>query len=211
VLLWVLLRAGVDRLRLKLFLIATILFIVSYRALKFPKYGVLALYVGSYWRADSFLLGALLAVVIVDGWRPRTPAARAGMRALGLAGIGVFVATRTQVYTNAFLYQRGGLIIVALGAGAVILSLVTTPIPLLARVLSLRPLVVFGKISYAFYIWHYAALVWIGGMDVPYKNPGVWLIGSRFVLVTAIAAASYYLVERRFLRVKRRLEIVPTD
>jgi peptidoglycan/LPS O-acetylase OafA/YrhL len=81
------------------------------------------------------------------------------------------------------------------------------------RVLALRPLAVLGTISYGLYIWHWSVLWYLrehGGTT--------WLPGSHYlslllatlVVTTAIATASYVLVERPLLRRKRPARRVPT-
>jgi peptidoglycan/LPS O-acetylase OafA/YrhL len=70
-----------------------------------------------------------------------------------------------------------------------------------SRVLSRRPLVFLGRISYSVYLWHYPIFVWLGVTAV-----GVgWLDGVAAGLVVAAACASYYLVELPFLRRKQTL------
>jgi peptidoglycan/LPS O-acetylase OafA/YrhL len=68
---------------------------------------------------------------------------------------------------------------------------------LVTRVLSQRPFVFLGRISYALYLWHWPLFVWLGVaggfelLDLP-------VIG----LAVLLAVGSYYLVERPFLRLK---------
>jgi peptidoglycan/LPS O-acetylase OafA/YrhL len=71
----------------------------------------------------------------------------------------------------------------------------------ISRVLSRRPFVFLGRISYSVYLWHYPIFVWLGVTAV-----GVgWLDGFAAGLVVAAACASYYFVELPFLRRKQAL------
>jgi peptidoglycan/LPS O-acetylase OafA/YrhL len=66
-------------------------------------------------------------------------------------------------------------------------------------ILSWRPLVFTGKISYGIYLWHFPIIV-IGRHHVP---ESAWFVLP--LIGYAAAVASYYVVERPFLRMKDRL------
>jgi peptidoglycan/LPS O-acetylase OafA/YrhL len=70
---------------------------------------------------------------------------------------------------------------------------------MVGRVLDLRPLVIVGIGSYSVYLWQQLFL----------KHDGTWLI-QRFpinvVMLGLTAAASYFLVEKPFLRLRERIE-----
>jgi peptidoglycan/LPS O-acetylase OafA/YrhL len=74
----------------------------------------------------------------------------------------------------------------------------------LAGVLTWRPLVYMGMVSYSFYIWHGRAFHAIGR----HWNDGVWpalgFVVVAFVWSLAMATASYYVIERPFIRFARR-------
>jgi peptidoglycan/LPS O-acetylase OafA/YrhL len=90
-----------------------------------------------------------------------------------------------------------------LAAAVLIASLVSSPA--LRRGFEFGPLVWLGRISYGVYLWHIAVfymlgkLGWIGG-------PLFW--PAAFVLTFALAAASFYGLERPILRFKKRFERV---
>jgi len=68
---------------------------------------------------------------------------------------------------------------------------------LITRVLSLGPFVFLGRISYALYLWHWPLFVWLGVAG------GFELLDFPVIgLAVLLAIASYYLVERPFLRLK---------
>ena len=88
----------------------------------------------------------------------------------------------------------------------------------LADLLGARPMAYVGRISYGIYLYHMLARTLT--LDVLLKGADAWQrhlkFGVRFavymVLSLAIASASYYLIERRFLRLKSRFEVrTPVD
>jgi peptidoglycan/LPS O-acetylase OafA/YrhL len=69
------------------------------------------------------------------------------------------------------------------------------------RALDLRPLVILGVASYSLYLWHDPIVISIG--DHLALGP-VAVVLVSVVLCVGIALASYALVERPFLRLRRR-------
>ncbi len=88
---------------------------------------------------------------------------------LGLAGLaGTLALTYTLTGTSAFAY-RGGFLLSALSAAAIIIGAVCVPGGPIARVLSLRPLVWMGTVSYGAYLWHYPVFI---ELDAGPHRPG---------------------------------------
>ena len=89
----------------------------------------------------------------------------------------------------------------------VIADLVVGRHSLLARPLACRPMVFVGRISYGLYLYHLPVYYM-----VEHVIPGEALVirlTCKVVISVALAAASYYLVEKRFLRLKGRFESNP--
>ena len=174
-----------------------------------PGANITRLYFGTDTHAQSILVGAVLACILTlvqrrrgaDGMAPeaRGPAARAVLFALGLVGLaGTLALTYAMTGTEAFDY-RGGFLLSALSAAAIVTSVVTVPDSPLGRVLSLRPMVWMGTVSYGAYLWHYPAVAFLTPSRVHLHGFGLLVV--RTVATFAVAAASFVLVERAWIAV----------
>jgi peptidoglycan/LPS O-acetylase OafA/YrhL len=169
-----------------------------------PAVNTTRLYFGTDTHAQSILVGSVLACSLTiiqmrrgeEGMAPpaRTPTM---VRLLFVAGAAGFVGTLALAYsvdgTSAFEY-RGGFFLSALSAAAMILAAACAPGGPIARLLSLRLLVWIGTVSYGAYLWHYPVFVYLDSEQTGLN--GVALLVLRFATTFALAAASYYLVER---------------
>jgi len=105
-------------------------------------------------RMDSLLVGALLAYTWEAGWRPRRSTAQvAGWT--GAAVVGWYVLFTNP--TDTFLYTQAGYTVLALAAAALILGALDDRWTV-TRLLSLRPLIAIGRLSYSLYLWHMLVL-----------------------------------------------------
>ena len=64
-----------------------------------------------------------------------------------------------------------------------------------------------GKISYGLYLWHIAVFWMLGRVRAV---PGEWYWPAAVGVTFALAAVSFYALERPMLRLKRRFERVPS-
>jgi peptidoglycan/LPS O-acetylase OafA/YrhL len=156
----------------------------------------LYLYVRTDTRADSLLVGALLAILWV---RRKTPT-----RYLGVAGCcaaAVFAWCLRMNANNPFFF-KGGYTIVAICAATVLLAVLECR--WFAKPFEFAPLRAVGKVSYGLYLWHFPvfAAVFRYGRGIPG--------GMRVILALSLAAAftlaSWFLIERPFLRLKDGFE-----
>jgi peptidoglycan/LPS O-acetylase OafA/YrhL len=169
-----------------------------------PTANLTRLYFGTDTHAQSILLGAVLACALTliqlrrggTGIAPGATGttARRLLTALGIAGFaGTFALTYALRGTSGIDY-RGGFLLSAASAAAIILGAVCVPDGPLARLLSLRLLVWIGTVSYGAYLWHFPVYLWVDtsrtGLD------GLPLLGLRFAVTFALAAASFTLLER---------------
>ena len=134
-----------------------------------PLANTTRLYFGTDTHAQSILVGAALACVLTLVQRRRgrvgmapvatSPTARGVLTVVGLAGVaGTLTLTYALTGTVAFDY-RGGFLLSALSAAAIVVGSVCVPGGPLARVLSLRPMVWMGTVSYGAYLWHFPVFI----------------------------------------------------
>jgi peptidoglycan/LPS O-acetylase OafA/YrhL len=150
-------------------------------------------------RVDTLLIGAALAALAALGTLERVPGWV--LRVAAAVGIGTLGAVAKSF---GFAGLDGiGYTLVALAAAAVVAAVVAPQgWPLLRRVLSARPLVAVGRISYGVYLFH--IVVW-QGLLAPHLSSGPLATLLTTVLTLAVAGASYRYVEMPFLRMKDRL------
>ncbi len=166
------------------------------------------LYYGTDTRALPLLLGCALAA-----WRPpagideslqrvrrRAVAAaiRVAVQLIGLAGLAGLVLCWLRVQDRSTWLYRGGFIVVAACAAAVLLSCTDAPRGPLARPLSFPPLRYIGAISYGLYLYH-----WPLFQLLTHKRTGVTgggLLAVRFAATFAVAIVSYHLIEQPIRR-----------
>jgi peptidoglycan/LPS O-acetylase OafA/YrhL len=154
------------------------------------------LYHATDTRADSLLIGCAVALLRDSNHLRLRP--RLGLCTL-LAGSAVLGWVATHLFIPASVLYRGGLMFIDAIASAGILYGALCPLPAgVGRLLTLAPLRGLGRISYGVYLWHCAG-TWLvcQCFDVPPQY------GVQFALTLALALASYYGIERPFLRWKR--------
>lgn len=172
----------------------------------------------AYW--DHFAVGMGLALLTV--WLEDRPQRGALLRLLdrapGLSWLvagAAYVVVSTQVGVGQVFFgpTTGGdyllrhLLYAVIGAGLVAPAVLGSPgRGAVRRVLAWRPLAWLGLVSYGIFLWHTTGLSllhrWgLADLDVghPYVRWAVFGVGFGIVL----GAASYYLVERPALRLKR--------
>ncbi len=150
------------------------------------------LYFSTFTRMDALAVGCLLALFLR---RYRLPAAHA-IGWLGLAVLG-FCYADPKLGIGWSALSVWGLPLASVAAAALIGSVVARPDSLLARLLSVRPLVRIGVVSYGLYLWNLlpgTAIKAVVGHDL---GP----LGTVWALLVAYTAVelSYRLLERPVL------------
>jgi peptidoglycan/LPS O-acetylase OafA/YrhL len=148
----------------------------------------------AYWaspaRAAEILVGALLAVVTT---RRAIPAATARW---GLPALAAIVGACVAFPADGGPAYRGALPLVAVVSATLIATLQHDG--LARRLLSWRPLVAVGAISYGLYLYHWPVFVALDEARV--GRDGLALLSLRLSVTLAVAVVSYAAVERPIRR-----------
>jgi peptidoglycan/LPS O-acetylase OafA/YrhL len=139
-------------------------------------------------RIWEFALGGALSLALVER-APAGPRAATALQAAGLAAIAFAVAT----YDRATPYPGVAALPPALGACALVAGGAWAPESPLSRALATEPLRWLGRVSYAWYLWHWP-LVGLGEVLHPSIGVAGRLAWSAFALL--LAWLTYRLVER---------------
>ena len=178
-------------------------------------------------RADSLLVGCALTAWLraarpgPAGVTPAVLAARrrlgrvaavlpvAGPVAVALLAVAMTTAPASGWGPRPVSLSYGGYTVVALLAGLVILAAEVGPATGgLYRALATRPLAWLGRVSYGFYLWHFPVVVYWG--DDLTRALGRWpAILAVGAISTALAAGSFYLLERPVQRRRPRWADTP--
>jgi len=157
------------------------------------------IYFGTDTRADALLIGCALALWLVSGRSVRVPALAFVAGAACLAYVTLMPDSRALYTVGPTVAALGGIIVIA----------VVLDHARVASLLSWEPLRWTGRISYGLYLWH------VPVSDELLPRLVSLPLALRIVIVAsvsfAVAALSYYGVERYFLRMKRRSVRVRED
>ena len=159
------------------------------------------LYYATDTRADGLMLGCLTGCLVSWGLMPKSRVFELSMKALSLVSalfLGYLVFTIKS--SNPILFK--GLNAFATLAIAIVLTvLIVWPTAAAFLPLKFRPLVWIGRVSYGLYLWHWPVRGLVFGRSV---QPSVKQIIAAVALSFAITSFSFYLIERPFLRWKKR-------
>ncbi|MBI3647377.1 MAG: acyltransferase, partial [Actinobacteria bacterium] len=115
----------------------------------------------------------------------------------GLAGILVFLSAVASPYTWSDYGLTTG---VAIATAALIAHVVVRPGGRVAAPLGWKPVAAIGRVSYGIYLYHWPITVWVGRFSLPLAVRA----GAVYALTAVAVVASWFLVERPALRLKRR-------
>ena len=153
------------------------------------------IYFGTDTRAFSLLVGVVGAILYpMERLHTKvTPQQNVIYSVISLVAIASLITV--MIYTseyNTWLYRGGFLLVAILGLIVIISS--GKQHTLMSRLLSFKPVVFIGKISYSLYLWHFPVLV----LTTPVSeigNPNIIFVILRVILTFVLATASYLFVE----------------
>jgi peptidoglycan/LPS O-acetylase OafA/YrhL len=156
-------------------------------------------YFSSDTRAIQLFVGCLLAVLPLQRVSPF--ASKTWFLPLAVLCVVVITGRIPQRW-----YDAMSPVIIAASAAWLIAAVVGGKKTVLSALLKTRGCVAMGRLSYSLYLWHVPIIVFLAGRGIvtPHWLPFVALPSSL-----AVAALSYYIVERPFLRLKRSMRNPP--
>ena len=164
--------------------------------------GTLATYWRSETRFDSIAYGVLLASACeiprgreIVVWLIRPKPCLIATFVLVLS-----VALRNKFYQGTFKYTLQGLALFPIVAFMVFSKTSAS----LQRMLNWTPIIWIGRLSYSLYIWHLPVVFLLTGITTRYFSAAYygWIMIAWSV---AFASASYYSIERPFLKLRIKL------
>jgi peptidoglycan/LPS O-acetylase OafA/YrhL/lysophospholipase L1-like esterase len=169
-------------------------------------------YYGTDTRMQALLLGAVLALSpsLLQPTKPLYASIRGrfvrlpGRGLLGVLALGGLVGMVVMARELAPWMYRGGFLLAAVLSAVVIASVTAAPRSALGRVLSWRPMVAVGVVSYGLYLWHWPVFVVLNHERTGLDGPS--LLVARFAVTGVLAYVSFALVEEpiRTQRLQRR-------
>jgi peptidoglycan/LPS O-acetylase OafA/YrhL len=152
-----------------------------------------------YYRLDTRMSGLIMGAILATCFKRLGAISTQTANVAGLlAAVALFVCV-----TQAYWHMPGGLIwVTALVKFAAVVLLIASSVPnsWASTLLSARPLVAVGVISYGLYLWHYSVAAY-------FRDVLPWQQTFPIVLAVAFAGAtaSWLLIERPLQRYRRTL------
>jgi peptidoglycan/LPS O-acetylase OafA/YrhL len=186
-----------------LVLLLMISMVASYRAILWHGEGSWhRIYNGTDTRFDELLMGCAAAFMLQNAWS-RKYGFRESLKYLSFPSA-LFIAALTFQPMSHRIMCLYGWVLIELSAVIIICWLVLNPEGRFQRILARQPLLWMGRISYGLYLWHFPIFAKLEQLQLP----GVPKTMLMFACTFAVAAFSYYFIEKPFLRLKFHLRPV---
>lgn len=156
-------------------------------------------------RGDSFLTGALVAVLAGYNLLPQSARFRSWLRGMAQASavvLGILLYDGPSWQTQMYPMFHGLFLVVAAMVGVLLLALLYEPSHLVSEVLESTFLTWIGKLSYGLYLWHFPMLMLLPATTLKVPAPLVWKV--QILATFAVATVSYYAIERPLLSWRRK-------
>ena len=142
-------------------------------------------------RLDQLACGCLLGFALRDERIVKWFATRKADVAVSVAFLTVFIVVPTidMLVHHLLFWLLFGLSLDGIGLALILGYIIQRPLGVTARVLSAKPIVWIGSISYSLYLWQQ--------LFITQHDPLPWPV--KGVATVACAAGSYYLIERPFV------------
>lgn len=209
---WVLVAFHRDVRKLAYGLLAAIAFVDIYRVVLLEQF-----HVGNAWlnqtfdsRVDHLLVGCLLAVLLKQGILTRFWQVLTSSVWVSIVPLALTVASIALAFRHELLYKIGiGFVVDPLLTAILLVQVIAFGDSWLWGWLNWRPISYLGQISYGMFLYHMLSYKLV--MEVFGSDPPLWI---RIPAVTAVAAlfgaASFHLVEKKFLRLKTKFGDSPS-
>lgn len=206
--LWPLLLLVLNRIKSKSVVLAILLSLIAVSVaisvwLWQAQVPYLRIYFGSDTRAHELLIGCVAALLVSWGVFQNAIRFRGAFHvATAISVVGIVISLFLLRHNTAFVYN-GGFTLISVATAILILDILLFP-SLLSRGFEFTPLVWIGRISYGLYLWHFPII----GASQRILEERVPPFVYQFIGVTLtflVATASYYFLEKPFLKLKRRL------
>ena len=196
-LLIVCLRRKVSRRALALASLAAVVLVAVVRYAAFGRFeGPLLNAYNSYGRVDGLLLGNAIALA-PELWR--WAKSNVAMLAAGVGAVAIVAAYDTTDPA----YFKGLFTAFVFCIAVLVAHLNERRDGILAKVLRIQPLPALGRISYGFYLFHLPIIAVLFEKEITgYRGAAVAL-----VVALAVSIASYLVIERRALLLKKRFQV----
>jgi len=178
-------------LKQKYFAWVIVAFILSFAA---SVYGVYKAPGATFYlvptRAWELMVGSILALGVLPS--PSSPVTR---NTLSIAGMSLIIYS-IIFYTEATLFPGHNALAPVIGSGLIIYSVRGGGTSLVTKLLSVRPMVFIGLISYSLYLWHWPLIVFSKYLMF---REFTWIDSSLIILASFIfAIASWKFIEQPF-------------